>query len=63
MARFMSDLVPVIKVQTSPLLISEVKLLLEDPPKDKVSEIPPCSPKGGEVYIYSFSNGVKSGKL
>ena len=53
----------VVKLLYSPLSISEAKLLLEDPPKDKLSKEPPCCPKNGEVYIYSFTDSVKKGAL
>ena len=36
---------------TFALLISEAKLLLEDPKKDKLSEVPPYCAKAGEVYM------------
>ena len=41
----------------------DVKRLLEDPPKEKLSDIPPCNAKGGEIYIYSFTDTVKSSKF
>ena len=52
-----------VKLLYSPLSISEAKLLLEDPPKDKLIKAPPCCPKGGEVYIYSFSETIRKGTL
>ena len=54
-AEFMSDLAPVVKVKTSPLAVLEVKQILENPPRDKLSEVPPCSPKGGEMFLYFFA--------
>ena len=52
----MSDLAPVVKVKTSPLAVLEVKLILENPPRDKLSgEVLPCSPKGGEMFLYFFA--------
>ena len=56
-----SSLSSVVKLTHSPLLISEAKLLLEDPPKDKLIEVPPYCPKAGEVYIYTFSDNIKRG--
>ena len=53
----------VIKLAFSPLKNFEAKLLLENPPKDKVSTIPPNLPKAGEVYIYSFSESIRKGKV
>jgi len=53
----------VVKPAFSPLTNSEAKQLLENPPKDKVSTIPPILPKAGEVYIYSVSELVYKGEM
>ena len=49
-----------VKCREFPLETFDVKRLLEDPPKEKLSDIPPCNAKGGEIYIYSFTDIVKS---
>ena len=53
----------VVKIHEFLLETFDVKQLLEDPPKEKLSDIPPCNPKGGEIYIYSFTDTVKSSKF
>ena len=37
------------RVSKTPLGISEVVSLLQDPPLDKISTLPPVQPKGGEI--------------
>ena len=50
----------VFRVSKTPLGISEVVSLLQDPPLDKISTLPPVQPKGGEIYLYrSEQKGIK----
>ena len=37
--------------------------LLNSPPEDKVSILPPVKPKGGEVYLYQATEETKKGEL
>ena len=50
----------VFRVSRSPLLTSEVSSILQKPPSDSVSTLPPVNPKGGEIYIYQ-SNAEEKG--
>ena len=51
-AEFMLDLAPVVKVKTSPLAVLEVKQILENPPRDKLSEVPPCMQSQGRRNVF-----------
>ena len=42
----------VYRVCATPLAVSEVVTLLQSPPEDGVSNLPPVTPKAGEIYIY-----------
>jgi len=53
----------VVKLAFSPLTNSDAKALLENPPEDKISTIPPVLPKAGEVYIFSFTDSSCKGIL
>ena len=54
----------VYRVCTTPLAISEVVTLLQNPPEHGVSNLPPVTPKAGEIYIYrseaAKENGMQS---
>ena len=53
----------VVKVSASPLPITTVVELLNNPPQDSVITLPPVQPKAGDVYIYSAGNDTaKKGK-
>lgn len=49
----------VVRFVHSVLSIDEVKPLLENPPKDKISELLHRCPKAREIYIYTFSDTTK----
>ena len=56
--------VQVFQNSTSPLPISEIAGILRAPPEEKLSTLPPCRPKAGEIYIYSsVNNPVLKGLL
>ena len=38
-------------VRTTPLPISEVTKLLQDPPEEGISSLPPVKAKAGEIYL------------
>ena len=42
----------VYSVCTTPLPISEVTKLLQDPPEEGISRLPPVKAKAGEIYLY-----------
>ena len=49
------------QVCTTPLAISEVVTLLQNPPEDRVPNPPPVTPKAGEIYIYSSEAAKENG--
>ena len=53
----------VYRVSTTPLAVSEVVTLLQNPPEDSVSDLPPVTPKAGEIYIYRSKEDKENGKL
>ena len=48
----------VLKVSVCPLAISTAVELLQNPPEDSVSTLPPVKPKAGEVYLYTPGKDV-----
>ena len=55
--------VQVFRTSTSPLPISEIIGVLRAPPEEKLSTLPPCKPKAGELYIYSSVNSPRMSVL
>ena len=41
----------VYRVCTTPLPISEAIILLQDPPEEGISSLPPAKAKAGEIYL------------
>ena len=48
-------------VCTTLLSSEEVEKILDDPPSDKVSNLPPVKPKGGEVYLFKPADDSQKG--
>ena len=46
-------LMAIVKVSSIPLTVTAVVELLQNPPQDRVINLPPVRPKAGDVYIYS----------
>ena len=44
------------KVSSTPLSITEVVELLQNPPEDGLSTLPPAKPSAGEVYLYTHGD-------
>ena len=56
--------VQVFRTSTSPLPISEIIGVLRAPPEEKLSTLPLCKPKAGELYVYrSVNSPVVKGLL
>ena len=51
----------VYRVCATPLAVSEVVTLLQNPPEDGVSNLPPVTPKAGEIYIYRSDAAKENG--
>ena len=52
----------VYSVCTTPLPISEVTKLLQDPPEEGISSLPPVKAKAGEIYLYKPRGDLHKGK-
>ena len=52
----------VYSVCTTPLPISEVTKLLQDPPEEGISSLPPVKAKAGEIYLYKPRDDLHKGK-
>ena len=51
----------VYQVCATPLAVSEVVTLLQNPSDDGVSNLPPVTPKAGEIYIYRSDAAKENG--
>jgi len=52
----------VYRVCTTPLPISEANKLLQDPPEEGISSLPPAKAKAGEIYLYKPRNNLHKEK-
>ncbi len=55
----MSQTVFMVKKQLS---LSEIVDILEKPEPGKVISVPPCKPKGGQIFLYKANQKGKEGK-
>ena len=49
------------RISVNPLDIADVVKILQEPPENKVSTLPPVEPKGGEIYLYRSNDDDTKG--
>ena len=51
------------RVCTTLLSSEEVEKVLDNPPIDKISDLPPVKPKGGKVYLFKPADDSQKGTI